>query len=345
MDKGNDFAELRRKYIGSGDVGPILGVCPWASKYDIFLQKLGLQEVEVTERMQTGSDIEAWIVNERYIPGMTKAGKDIRVVKPPILIHPKYPWFAVHCDGIVFDADPRFPRYYEVAKVGDYDPLSEVDWRVAGKSLCGAEVKNIQIKKKEQWGEIGTDQIPDTYWWQCQACMEVTDLGFWDVPVLFSGNRYEPFRVYRDKEKMAKAMVELIEFRGRVEANDPPPIDESESANQFLSAWYRKEEDIEVIANREVDKAVRGRFAALLEIAEYEAIKIECENIICDNMKTATTLIGSDYKGTWRFEPKTKVNYKAIIEEAGIDPELIVKHTSKPKPKKRTFRLRKQVAE
>jgi len=337
----NDFAESRRKSIGSSDVGPVLGVCSWATKYDIFLQKLGLQEVESTERMQTGNDIEAWIVTERYLPG----SDDVRVVKPPRLVHPDYPWFAVHCDGLVFEADsPRFPRYYEVAEVDDYNPLSGIDWEIAGKPLRGLEVKNIQIKKKDQWGEAGTDQIPATYWWQCQACMEVTDVDIWDVAVFFGGNRFELFRVHRDKGKMAQAMVHLIELWGRVQANDPPPIDESESANQFLSTWYQDEEDIEFTADLEVDKAANRMFAAKIELAEQKAVIIECENIICEKMKTATTLVGPDYKGTWRFEPRQKVNYKAIIEEAGVDPKLVAKYTSKPKPKKRTFRLRKQEA-
>lgn len=333
-----DFAESRRKYIGSSDVGPILGVCSWATKYDIFLQKLGLQEVESTERMQTGNDIEGWIVTERYLSG----APDIRVVKPPKLNHPNYHWFAVHCDGLVFLADQRFPQYYEVGEVGDHDPLSEIDWQITGKPLRGVEIKNIQIKKKDEWGEPGTDQIPATYWWQCQGCMEVTDIDMWDVAVFFGGNRFELFRVHRDKEKMARAMAELIEFRSRVEANDPPPIDESKSANEFLSTWYQEEEDIEFNADLEVDKATSRYFAAKIELAEQKAVMIECENIICEKMKAATTLIGPDYKGTWKFEPRKKVDYKAILEEAEVDPELIAKHTTKPQPKKRTFRLRKQ---
>lgn len=355
----NDFAESRRKYIGSSDVGPILGVCSWATKYDIFLQKLGLQEVESTERMQTGNDIEGWIVTERYIPAMDEVNTSIRVVKPPKLVHPDYPWFAVHCDGLVYSMYPDAARYIQAI---DLDPeSSEIK---SGPALCGLEVKNIQIKKKEIWGEPGTDQIPATYWWQCQACMEVTDVDVWDVAVFFGGNRFELFRVHRDKEKMARAMVELIEFQGRRKANDPPPIDESESANQFLSTWYREEEDIEFVADLEVDKAVHKRFGAILEIAEQKAIKIECENIICDKMKIATTLIGSDYKGTWKFEPKRKVNWEAIAcdlhamhkefdpvdfytDSAGMCltfESVVTKHTTKPQPKKRTFRLRKQKA-
>jgi len=342
----DSFTELRRKYIGSSDVGPILGVCSWASKYDIFLQKLGLKEIETTERMQTGIDIEAWIITERYLPAMAEANADVRVVKPPLLVHPKYPWFGVHCDGLVYPMYSGADRYIQVITLEGVGGGVQI----MATPLCGLEIKNVQIKVKKDWGDPGTDQIPATYYWQVQACMEVTDIDVWDVAVFFSGNRFEIFRVHRDREAMARAIPILEELWNRVQTNNPPPIDASESANKFLSTWYQEEEDVEITADLDIDNMATKYFEAKAERNRQIGLMVECENAICKRMesaprKAATKLIGPDYGGTWKFEPRRKVDYKAIIEEAGVKPELIAKHTTKPKPKKRTFRLKQRAQE
>lgn len=55
-----EWLDLRRKYIGSSDAAPILGVSPWKTPLDIFHEKTSIisRESSICSSMQRGIDLE-----------------------------------------------------------------------------------------------------------------------------------------------------------------------------------------------------------------------------------------------------------------------------------------------
>jgi len=59
-----DIAVARRKVVGGGDVAAIVGVHPYKTAHDVWLEKLGLAVIEENEAMYWGKVLEPVILAE-----------------------------------------------------------------------------------------------------------------------------------------------------------------------------------------------------------------------------------------------------------------------------------------
>ena len=355
-----DFLTQRRKGIGASDVGAILGYSPFAGPHKIFMEKVGLAVDNPNEAMETGTDLEEWIVTKRYIPRLFKeTGERVGVNKPPTIVHPEHDWLRVNPDGLVI------PSIVDAGWYMDYNKRHETINRKGCtikhfwgticqprpgvemvKILRGLEVKNSSewVLKAELYGFEGSDEIPKTYILQCQISMEVCDLPEWDVAVFLGGRTYRRYRVMRDQKLIDSIIPKLKEFWDRVQANDPPPPDDSEDSTILLNALFKGE------PGREITSTAAAIEPALMHIKTKAGIKkLEREltgyqNTLCDIMSKkgdAEKMTDSDFVVTWKANrPRQTIDFPAILEEAEVSQELIDKHTTEVPPKKRTFRVR-----
>lgn len=129
--------DQRRHYIGSSDMAAILGVSPWATAHDVWLEKTGkLQEREPTEAMMAGTFLEEGIL----LYAESQLGK---IQRNQFRTYPEA-HLGAHIDALAMD---RGEEPIEAKKV---------------------ELTNPSF---EAWGDPGTDQVPDEVIVQCHVHM------------------------------------------------------------------------------------------------------------------------------------------------------------------------------
>ena len=91
------WLEDRRKYIGASDAPIIMGVSPWRTPYDLWLDKLGLSEDQPDNfAMKRGREMEP-IARDAYTV-MTGI-----VCEPRKIVHKTIPYMMANFDGIADD--------------------------------------------------------------------------------------------------------------------------------------------------------------------------------------------------------------------------------------------------
>lgn len=185
--------EMRRKSVGASDSAAVLGLSRWKTALHVYLEKRGeLPEGGMSEPARWGlmlEDVVAEAYRERagvnYVPFETIG------TRPDLpLLHACYDRIAVPPEG------PPYPVELKTAREAGPD-----------------------------WGEEGTDQVPQEYLIQVQHQLLVSRAERADLAVLIGG---QDFRVYsfRPSEAIHLAIVKAAaDFWALVENADPPPPD------------------------------------------------------------------------------------------------------------------------
>lgn len=185
----NEQRELRKKLIGASDIPAILGLSPWRSAADVWLEKTGrMEEQKPTEAMEVGTRLEPiildWAQDQIGVP----------VVRDTQFVHP---------NGVM---------------VASLDGLVTPDQHVEAKYTT----------QVQEWGDEGTDDIPDYYLAQVAAqfaCVPASRLCW--VPVLMPafGFKFKMFKVQRDEALIAAVTAAAVEFHKKHIAADVAPDD------------------------------------------------------------------------------------------------------------------------
>ncbi|MBF3951884.1 YqaJ viral recombinase family protein [Burkholderia pseudomallei] len=186
----------RKSGIGGSDVAPILGLSPFKTSFEVWLEKTNADvqqsPIDELERVQFGRLMEDIIAREYARREGVKVRRRHELVR-----HARYPWMIANPDRLI-----------------------------DGKR-CGLECKNVDAMafRLGDWGEPGTDQAPDEYVLQCQHYMIVLDYPVWHLAACVGGNRLVTFVIERDAE-LADMLIEAEHtFWQCVEDRREPTID------------------------------------------------------------------------------------------------------------------------
>lgn len=193
----DQFLANRRTGIGGSDVAPILGLSPWKTPLDVYLEKRGEGgEQPDNEAMLWGRALEP-AIRQEY------ANRTGRVVHIPdgVVRHPKLSWMIANLDGATSDG-----RVFEAK---------------TARSGTG-------------WGEPGTDEVPQSYLLQVQHYMAVTGYLVADIAVLIGGSDFRVYEVPADPELHAMLVDAESEFWQRVQDGNPPdPVTLADALQRF----------------------------------------------------------------------------------------------------------------
>ena len=214
-----EILEERRGGIGGSDSGVIMGKSKYATPLKIYLSKIEDQTDENQTNQQKWGHIMEPVIRCIYEEEKQRKVKQFN----KILRNPKFPWMLANIDGWVCDN-----------KGG-----------LSGKLL---EIKNTRFAG--DWGELGTDSIPDTYLIQCAhyaiVCDETRKIDSVDIAVLIGGS---DFRIYTYKR--CKEFEQIIIDRthnfwyNHVQTKIPP---EPQSAEDILKL-YKPVEDKKIMCD------------------------------------------------------------------------------------------------
>lgn len=184
----DDWLKHRRAGIGGSDVAAILGMNPWRSPFDVYLDKIGESEpVEETEAMYWGTMLEEVVAQEFA----KRTGKKLR-----------------RRNAIFQDDEIPFL-------------LANIDRDVVGEDAI-LECKTTSAYNRGDWGQEGTDEIPFPYILQCQHYLRVTGNSMAHVAALIGGNDFRVYEVQRNEELISSIVERCVDFWHRVTMRIPP---------------------------------------------------------------------------------------------------------------------------
>lgn len=197
------WLEARALGIGGSDAAVIMGMNPYKSPYQLWLEKTGQAEAP---------DLS----DNQYVYWGTKNEANIA------------DWFQEETGRKVKRLGTLRSKEYPFM-------LANVDRTVVGEN-AGLEIKTAGVRQYRKWKD---DEIPDAYYCQCLHYMAVTGADYWYIAVLLGGNEAKWKRIARNEEDI-KALIEAeAGFWKLVETRTPPPVDGSDSCAAALSAQYK----------------------------------------------------------------------------------------------------------
>ena len=243
----DQWLQVRKGGIGSSDAAAAVGLNPYQSQLELWMEKTGRAPVappgdggaDDLSPMYWGSLLEP-IVAAHYT---RRTGHKVRRINA-VLQHPEHPWMLANIDR-------------EVLGAPDVQLL---------------ECKTAGIQGAWLW----RDGVPEYVQLQVQHQLAVTGKQAADVAVLLGGQELQIFRIERDEELIAQLITLEREFWGYVERDQEPPADGSESADRALRVLYPR--DSGATLNFQDDLVMGAVFSDLLAVREVLATNAALES-------------------------------------------------------------------
>lgn len=184
------WIEDRKQRITGTDAAAIVGLHPYRTALDVYLDKLGLApERPMTEAMAWGLRLEGPIL-DAYAE---RTGREI-VDTQRYEHHPARPWQAATVDAVT-----RCGRLVEVKTIG------------------------IRSGQLDELGEPGTDEVPTSWLIQVQHQLAVTGHDLADVAALVGGQELRLYHLERNDKLIAKLTDAQARFREEHLLTETPP--------------------------------------------------------------------------------------------------------------------------
>lgn len=303
----SDFIARRRQGLGGSDIAAIIGLSPWRTPRDIYLDKKGLAEPEPeTDAQYWGTTLEDIVAREYS----KRTGRKIERCNV-LFRHPEHPHLLGNLDRVVFDDPGKRPV-------------------VNGKLITSRilECKTASQYASGDWGEPGTDQIPEYYKAQVQWYMGITGAQVCDVAVLIGNRDFRIYTVDRDDAVIAYLFAEGVKFwKEYIETDTMPPavtladIEAVHHGTHKARAFASQEIAQKVERYKEIDQQIKDLKA------EQEPLKVA----ICDHIGDAVELVAPDARklASWSAaKPTSKTDWKAVAEELAAPADIVAKYTT-----------------
>lgn len=300
-----DWLEVRKTGIGGSDAAAAVGLSPYKSQLELWMEKTGRDAdlpkpdpQDTTHPVYWGTLLEP-IVAAAYTQ---QTGRKVRKVNA-VLQHPQFPFM-----------------------------LANLDREVIGAS-------GVQILECKTAGEFGArlwkEGVPEYVQLQVQHQLSVTGKQAADVAVLLCGQRLEVHRIERDGDLISRLITLEAKFWQYVTSNTPPPADGSESADRALRVLFPGNGSTVDFSD---DRRLSMTFADLVNLRAY----IEAREKQAEQMKQ--TLIQAMGDASIAQFETGKISFKRSKDSARLDVDrLLADHPgmatqyAMPKPGSRRF--------
>ena len=270
------WLKRRRGGLGGSDVAAVLGMSPYATQLDVWLDKTGRATSDVdTYPTRRGTFLEPYLLAE-----YARAHPDAWMHKPPALLaHPDYPMIQASLDGLA-----------------DYPDRTVV-----------VECKTAGWRAREPWWDEER-LIPDHYAVQVLTYLAVTGMPEAHVVADVAGD-FTEVTIMRDPEWEAAALGLLADWwQAHVVADVPPAADwERDTVAALNRAWATAPGE-SVEASAAAAGAVEAYRALSAKAKALDALTAALRVQVREHMRSAQVLtIGGekaasiDSRGTLRF--------------------------------------------
>ena len=278
-----DQLASRRQGLGSSDIPELLGLAPWenASPLRLFAEKRGMLPDDGNDEsleQRVGHALEPALIQ------LYESESGFRVVpQTETVVHRVHPWARATIDG-----------------------------RIVDKSAA-LEIKVVGIGMARGWDLRADDGIPHYVRSQVAWQMAVEELDEVHVAALVLGTQFRVFYVQRDHELEAAIWKQAAAFWDRVQNNQPPDLDATDTTKKYLAAKYpAAPPDVSVEATGDI-VGVGVRRAGQAESARAaEDDKVLCDARIMQAMGEAgaSEMWCKEWRATWRQAKSGKRTYR-----------------------------------
>ena len=228
----DEWLEVRKKGIGSSDAAAAIGLSPYKSQLELWMEKTGrspgFQPSGQDDPTYWGTLLEPYVATTYTL----RTGRKVRKVNA-VLQHPTFSFM-----------------------------LANLDREVVG----SADVQILECKTAGEFGSrLWRDGVPEYVQLQVQHQLAVTGKQAADVAVLLCGQKLEIHRIKRDDEVISRLVLLEADFWEHVVQDTAPKADGSESAAKALRGLYPgADTTVDFSENRELS----SDFAELLTLRE-----------------------------------------------------------------------------
>lgn len=280
------WLEQRKRGVGGSDVAAIMGLSPWKSPLEVWLEKTGRADspdLSDRESVAMGTELEGDVL-EMY----RRRHPDSRVQRVnAILVANERPWAQASLDGIVRDP--------------------ELGWGVL-------EIKTGS--KESEW----KDGVPIHYLTQVTHYLSVTGYPFADVAALIGdfGLHYHQYRVMRDEDDLQSVVESVDEFWSDCVEKDsmPPYVSELASEGKALHELYKRSDGEMAPADTvRADKLARLVLDLTAKVNEATSQKLSASNELKRLVGEHKGIITPDHVITWVRNEKRDMGIRVKAKE------------------------------
>jgi len=322
-----EWLDKRKKGLGGSDAAAILGLNPWRSPVEVWLDKTGRSDpIEDNEKMYWGREHEPAIARRFYR-----------------------------------DHGIEYHRYwnnqYAIRQHANHTYMMATPDRVFAEMNGGLEIKTADVSQAEKWGKTNTKKYPLMYTIQVAHTMAVFDVPQWWLAVLIGGNDYREYLIERDLDlEVMLVSQEAAWWSQYVVKDECPPMDGSGGATAYLEKRYPKARVPAEPATEAEAAHLRKYFELLVLIASAKDIASVMENEIREKIGDRSGIetdwgavkwsevsdsVGVDHKELWKAAQfcMTKEQVEKIEKEHMKVLKKGYRRLSKPSVKKLTKML------
>lgn len=289
---------MTTRLIGGTDVPKILGIAPYGGPVDAWRRIVEGWSPELNAAMRRGMRLE------------------------PVAR-------AIYVDETAATLEPH-PGYLR-SKRHEFMGASVDDMATRDGERLVVEYKTAGLRAMRDWGEAGSEDVPDHYRVQVAWYLACTGREAADLAALIAGDDFRVYRIQRDLD-LESMLLEACErfWVDHVLPQKPPPPDASEGYSGFLASRYPKSNGTMALATPELESLARRLRAAKAAKEAAEDAEREARNHLVAAIGETDGIQGEGWRVTYKLSKGRAVtDWQAVCAEAGVAAELVAKHTNR----------------
>lgn len=277
-----DWLKARQSGIGGSEIAAIVGLNQYTTPMQVWESKVNpVIDDETSEPAYWGITLED-VVAKEYAK---RTGRKIQRINTQMR-HPEHDFAIGNIDRAVINPDISGIVRWKNGKLTT-DRLLEC------KTANGFMAK--------QWGESGSDYVPDAYLIQCQWYMGVTGASICDLAVLIGGQDFRIYTINRDDDLINDLLLQGAAFWELVQSRtEPDPVNYPECVKK----WAKSDPALSVQADDLLVDDLEKIQSIKAQVKELEAQEDALKARVLISLESAETLL---YQGVKVATCKTQV--------------------------------------
>ena len=281
MKNKQEWLRERKNYLGGTDLAAICGLSPYKTALDVYLDKTSDDITEETSPAMRWGNLLEDVVAKAY---SEDTGYDVEI-EPNTIYHPEYKFLGANID------------------------------RWADNKRRILECKTASFLKAKEWGDLGTDQIPESYLIQNATYSAVCNIPVVDTAVLIGGQDFRIYTYNKNKELEDKIIKIGVNFwHNHIEKRIPPRcVSTRDTFNLFPQSNNKeitaKEEILAKLGELKMAKLAEEKIQKTIE-----KLKVEIQEFMRDY--DVLIDVNGNVIATWKNTvPRSLVDLKTFKEK------------------------------